>query len=112
VALPGNEGTARVFSAASLLLIDEASRVRNDVQGAASHAGGGRGGLVAEEDAVGQRGFFYETWDVVSTGISGRVHGQRDGDVRRDLVERALDDGVDGLNYRDCERNNRKTIGQ
>ena len=53
VGLPGNEGTVRGFSAVSMLLIDEASRVEDEMyHGAAAHAGGGGGRFVDDEHAV------------------------------------------------------------
>ena len=59
VGLPGSEATVRGFSAVSLLLIDEASRVgRCDVQGAAADAGSGWRGFVADEHALRQAGIL------------------------------------------------------
>jgi len=63
VGLPGVEATARGFSAVSLMLIDEAARVPDDVyQGLRPMLGVGDGDLWMMSTPWGQRGFFYETW--------------------------------------------------
>ena len=63
VGLPGNEATVRGFSAVSLLLVDEASRVEDEMYRAI------RPMLVVSDGALwlmstpfGKRGFFYDTW--------------------------------------------------
>ena len=63
VGLPGRETTTRGFSAVSMLLFDEASRVPDEVYQALrpSLAVGG-GDLWLMSTPCGQRGFFYETW--------------------------------------------------
>ena len=64
VGLPGNEGTIRGFSAVSLLLVDEASRVPDDlylaVRPMLAVSGGG---LWLMSTPCGKRGFFWETWE-------------------------------------------------
>jgi phage FluMu gp28-like protein len=64
VGLPGTEGTVRGFSAVSLLLIDEASRVEPDMYKALRPmlAVGG-GDLWMMSTPNGKQGFFYETWE-------------------------------------------------
>jgi hypothetical protein len=63
VGLPGSEGTVRGFSAVSLLLIDEASRVEDAMYMALRPmlAVGG-GDLWMMSTPCGKRGFFYEVW--------------------------------------------------
>ena len=63
VGLPGRETTTRGFSAVSMLLFDEASRVPDEVYQALrpSLAVGG-GDLWLMSTPCGQRGFFYEAW--------------------------------------------------
>jgi len=63
VGLPGREGTVRGFSAVSLMLIDEAARVPDDLYRAVRPmlAVGG-GDLWLMSTPCGQRGFFYEEW--------------------------------------------------
>ena len=63
VGLPGKEGTVRGFSAASLLLIDEASRVDEAMYIALRPMlAVGDGDLWMMSTPWGKRGFFYETW--------------------------------------------------
>ncbi|MEO8130450.1 MAG: terminase family protein [Bryobacteraceae bacterium] len=63
VGLPGKEDTVRGFSAVSLLLIDEAARVSDDLYNAVSPMlAVGDGDLWLMSTPFGQRGFFYEEW--------------------------------------------------
>jgi len=63
VGLPGTEATVRGFSAASMILIDEASRVPDDLYSALRPMlAVGDGDLWLMSTPNGQRGFFYETW--------------------------------------------------
>jgi len=63
VGLPGTEATVRGFSAVSLILIDEASRVDDDMYNALRPMlAVGDGDLWMMSTPQGQRGFFYETW--------------------------------------------------
>ncbi len=64
VGLPGNEETIRGFSAVSLLLVDEASRVPDDLYLALRPMLAVSGGaLWLMSTPCGKRGFFWETWD-------------------------------------------------
>jgi hypothetical protein len=68
VGLPGTEATVRGFSAVSLILIDEASRVTDDMYRALRPMlAVGDGDLWMMSTPCGQRGFFYQTW----AGASG-----------------------------------------
>jgi Terminase large subunit, T4likevirus-type, N-terminal len=61
--MPGTEGTVRGFSAVSLLLIDEASRVTTDQYRAVTPMlAVGNGDLWIMSTPHGKRGFFYEVW--------------------------------------------------
>jgi hypothetical protein len=63
VALPGKESTVRGFSAVSLLIVDEASGVLDDLYRAVRPmlaVSGGR--VVLLSSPFGKRGFFYEEW--------------------------------------------------
>jgi hypothetical protein len=64
VGLPGTEATVRGFSAVSMLLIDEASRVTDETYKALRPmlALGG-GDLWLMSTPCGKRGFFYEIWE-------------------------------------------------
>jgi hypothetical protein len=64
VGLPGVENTVRGFSAVSLMLIDEAARVKDDLYKAVRPmlaVGGGELWLMSTPS--GKRGFFYEEWE-------------------------------------------------
>ena len=63
ISLPGSEGTVRGFSGVSLLIVDEASRVPDDLYHAIRPmlaVSGGR--LVALSTPFGKRGWWYEAW--------------------------------------------------
>jgi phage FluMu gp28-like protein len=64
VGLPGNEATTRGFSAVSLLLVDEAARVDDNLYKALRPmlaVSGGSLWLMSTPD--GKRGFFWEAWE-------------------------------------------------
>jgi hypothetical protein len=64
VGLPGTEGTVRGYSAVSLLLIDEASRVDDRMYKALRPMlAVSNGDLWLMSTPLGKRGFFYETWE-------------------------------------------------
>ena len=63
VGLPGAESTVRGFSAVSLLLVDEAARVSDDLYMAIRPMlAVSDGALWLMSTPFGKRGFFYETW--------------------------------------------------
>jgi hypothetical protein len=63
VGLPGNEVTVRGFSAVSLMVIDEAARVGDEMYRAVRPMlAVSRGTLWLLSTPYGKRGFFYETW--------------------------------------------------
>jgi len=63
VGLPGSEATVRGFSAVSLLLVDEASRVSDDLYLAVRPMlAVSAGTLWLMSTPFGKRGFFYEAW--------------------------------------------------
>jgi phage FluMu gp28-like protein len=63
VGLPGNEATIRGFSAVSLLLVDEAARVNDELYMAIRPMlAVSRGTLWLMSTPFGKRGFFYEAW--------------------------------------------------
>jgi hypothetical protein len=64
VGLPGTESTVRGFSAVSLLLIDEASRVPDELyQAMRPMLAVTDGALWMMSTPMGKRGFFWEAWD-------------------------------------------------
>jgi phage FluMu gp28-like protein len=63
VGLPGSEDTVRGFSAVSLLLVDEAARVSDELYVAVRPMLAVSGGtLWLMSTPCGKRGFFYDTW--------------------------------------------------
>ena len=64
VGVPGREGTVRGYSSVSLMLIDEAARVEEEMYRALTPmlAVGG-GDLWIMSTPCGKRGFFYEAWE-------------------------------------------------
>ena len=61
--LPGTEGTIRGFSAVSLLLVDEASRVSDELYLAIRPMlAVSSGALWLMSTPAGKRGFFWEAW--------------------------------------------------
>jgi len=64
IGLPGSEETIRGFSAVSLLLVDEASRVPDDLYMAVRPMlAVSEGALWLMSTPCGKRGFFWETWE-------------------------------------------------
>ncbi|HYA16605.1 MAG TPA: terminase family protein [Bryobacteraceae bacterium] len=131
VGLPGTEATVRGFSAVSMLVIDEASRVEDALYKALRPMlAVGDGDLWLMSTPCGKRGFFYEIWQhedgwekvsVPATecpriraefleeerGAMGRQWFEQEylccfvdngaGLFDRDLIEAAVDEGVEGL---------------
>ncbi|MFN4259779.1 MAG: phage terminase large subunit [Gemmataceae bacterium] len=63
VSLPGREGTIRSFSGVTLLVIDEAARVPDDLyRSVRPMLAVSRGRLICLSTPFGQRGFFFEEW--------------------------------------------------
>ena len=64
VGLPGTEATVRGFSAVSLLVVDEAARVSDDLYRAIRPMlAVSRGTLWMMSTPFGRKGFFYEAWE-------------------------------------------------
>lgn len=63
VSLPGSEATIRGFAAVSLLVVDEAARVPDELYRAVRPMlAVSRGKLVCLSSAYGKQGFFFEEW--------------------------------------------------
>lgn len=63
VSLPGSEGTIRGYSSVSLLIIDEAARVVDDLYFAVKPMlAVSRGRMLALSTPFGKRGWFYDEW--------------------------------------------------
>ena len=64
ISLPGTEATVRGYAGVDLLIVDEASRVPDDLFHAISPMlAVSNGRLVLLSTPFGKRGFFFETWD-------------------------------------------------
>jgi hypothetical protein len=73
ISLPGDEGTIRGFSGVSLLVIDEASRVLDDLyRSVRPMLAVSRGSLIALSTPWGKRGWWYDEW--VGTNAWERLH--------------------------------------
>ncbi|HZZ80399.1 MAG TPA: phage terminase large subunit [Gemmataceae bacterium] len=73
VALPGREETIRSFSGVHLLILDEASRVPDDLyRSVRPMLAVSQGRLFALSTPFGQRGWFYDEW--IGSGPWQRVH--------------------------------------
>ena len=74
VGLPGSEATVRGFSAVSLMLIDEAARVSDQLYKAVRpFLAVGGGDLWLMSTPFGKRGFFYEEWTKEGRWMKFRV---------------------------------------
>lgn len=63
IALPGSEATTRGYSAATLVVIDEAARVSDELIAAVRPAlATTNGRIIALSTPAGRRGWFYEQW--------------------------------------------------
>jgi Terminase large subunit, T4likevirus-type, N-terminal len=63
VALPGDEKTIRGFSGAALVVLDEASRIEDELIAAVRPMlATSQGRLIALSTPFGKRGFFFEAW--------------------------------------------------
>ena len=72
VSLPGSEGTIRGFSSVSLMIIDEAARVRDDLYySLRPMLAVSRGQLLALSTPYGKRGWFFNEW---SEGTGWQKH--------------------------------------
>jgi hypothetical protein len=89
VGLPGNEGTIRGFSAVNLLLVDEASRVPDDLYLAVRPMLAVSGGAIwLMSTPCGKRGFFWETWERGGPGWEKvRVTAYECARIKRKILE-------------------------
>jgi hypothetical protein len=107
VGLPGREETVRGFSAVSLLLVDEASRVTDDLYLAVRPMlAVSRGTLWLMSTPCGKRGFFWETWEERGGGWERvKVRGEECPRIPADFLaeeRRAMGDRYYGQEY-GCE---------
>ena len=89
VGVPGTEGTVRGFSAVSLLLVDEAARVSDEMYKAIRPMlAVSSGALWLMSTPFGKRGFFYEAWQGGDPEWERiRVTGYECGRIERSFLE-------------------------
>lgn len=68
VSLPGSEGGIRGFAGVKLLILDEASRIEDDVFASVLPMVASDGQIVALSTPWGRRGWFYELHEAVANG--------------------------------------------
>lgn len=68
VSLPGSEGTSRGFSAASLVILDEAARIDDDIFASVLPMVASDGAIWALSTPFGMRGWFHGLHDAVGNG--------------------------------------------
>lgn len=94
VSLPGSEGGIRGFAGVDLLILDEASRVEDDVFASCLPMVSTSGQLVALSTPWGRRGWFYDLHDDALNGWerhkvtaheSGRYTAERVEEIRRSV---------------------------
>jgi hypothetical protein len=102
LSLPGDEATVRGFSAARLLVIDEAARVADPLLAAVRPMlAVSKGRLVALSTPAGRRGWFYDEW--VGVGDWERVKVTAEECPRIDRAYLASERAVIGDRYADQE---------
>lgn len=91
VSLPGVPGNIRGFSKASLVLIDEAAFVPDELYEALNPMlAVSRGGLWLMSTPGAQSGFFYEEWSREHSGLPGSFEGEASGTGLADSGESDL----------------------
>jgi hypothetical protein len=94
VSLPGDEATIRGFSSVALLVIDEASRVPDELYGSVRPMlAVSRGRLVCLSTPAGKRGFFFAEWSEGQGWHKVRVTADECERISRDFLaaeERSL----------------------
>ena len=88
VGLPGSEATVRGFSAVSLMMIDEASRVSDDLYRAVRpFLAVGGGDLWLMSTPFGKRGFCWEEWSTAGRWLKFKVPVTECPRIPRNFVE-------------------------
>ena len=81
ISLPGSEKTVRGYSAATLIIMDEAARIPDELLASVTPMLATTDGrLIALSTPAGKRGWFYEIWQTMATTpapYQGRGHRLR-----------------------------------
>jgi hypothetical protein len=106
VCLPGKEGTVRSYSRVKLLIIDEASRVPDDLYRAVRPMlAVSNGRLIALSTPFGRRGWFYREWQHGQAFRKVRISWQQCPRISEAFIERereSLGDAWVGQEY-ECQ---------
>jgi len=88
VALPGNEKTIRGYSGANLIILDEASRIEDElVGGITPMLATTNGSLIALTTPAGKRGWFYDQWTGADDWTRVRVNAEQCPRISKEFLE-------------------------
>jgi hypothetical protein len=88
VALPGNEKTIRGYSGANLIILDEASRIEDELVGGISPMlATTNGSLIALTTPAGKRGWFYDQWTGADDWTRVRVNAAQCPRISKEFLE-------------------------
>jgi len=88
VALPGNEKTIRGYSGANLIILDEASRIEDElVGGITPMLATTNGSLIALTTPAGKRGWFHDQWFSADDWTRVRVNAAQCPRISREFLE-------------------------
>jgi hypothetical protein len=91
VALPGNEKTIRGYSGANLIILDEASRIEDElVGGITPMLATTNGSLIALTTPAGKRGWFYDQWIGADDWTRVRVNAAQCPRISKDFLDEEM----------------------
>jgi hypothetical protein len=91
VALPGNEKTIRGYSGANLIILDEASRIEDElVGGITPMLATTNGSLIALTTPAGKRGWFYDQWIGADDWTRVRVNAAQCPRISKEFLEEEM----------------------
>jgi hypothetical protein len=91
VALPGNEKTIRGYSGTNLIVLDEASRIEDDlVGGITPMLATTNGSLIALSTPAGKRGWFYEQWISADDWTRVRVNASECPRISKEFLDEEM----------------------
>jgi hypothetical protein len=88
IALPGNEKTIRGYSGANLIILDEASRIEDElVGGITPMLATTNGSLIALTTPAGKRGWFHDQWFSADDWTRVRVNAAQCPRISKEFLE-------------------------
>jgi hypothetical protein len=88
VALPGNEATIRGYSGANLIILDEASRVEDELLGGITPMlATTNGSLIALSTPAGKRGWFHDQWFGADDWTRVRINASECPRISKEFLE-------------------------